>query len=406
MSRSENSSVIVSVARTPFARLNGALSSLSAVELGAHAIREALIRACVDPSSVDHLTMGMVLQAGAGQIPSRQAGLLAGLPVEVPSVTVNKVCASGLVAIAMADQQIRLGDGEIHVAGGMESMTGAPYLLPKGRSGLRLGHGQALDAMMHDGLTCAIHHVAMGVHGDTTAAEFGQAREALDAWAARSHQRAHAAMQSGVMACEIAALTIPGKKGASTEVRDDESVRADSTSETLARLRPAFTPDGLITAGNAPGISDGACALVIMSESRAHALGHRPIARIVGHARVAQEARYLSTVPGLAARRLLERHGLRAEAIDRFEINEAFAAVTLKSTEILADGDPGLLEAVRARTNVHGGAIALGHPIGASGARIVASLALEMQREGLRYGIAAICSGAAQGDAVLLERLS
>ena len=406
MSRSENSSVIVSVARTPFGKLNGSLAVLSAVELGAHVIREALVRACLDPTLVDHLTMGMVLQAGAGPIPSRQAGLAAGLPVEVPSLTINKVCASGLVAIAMADQQIRLGDGDIHVAGGMESMTGAPYLLPRGRSGLRMGHGQVIDAMMHDGLTCAIHHVAMGVHGDTTAAEFAQSREDLDAWAARSHQRAHAAMLSGVMGAEIAAVSIPGKKGATVEVRDDEAVRADSTADTLARLRPAFTPDGVITAGNAPGISDGACALVVMSEARARELGHRPLARILGHARVAQEARYLSTAPGLAARKLLERHGLGVGEVDRFEINEAFAAVTLRSTEILADGDSGLLAAIRERTNVHGGAIALGHPIGASGARIVGSLALELQREGLRYGIASICSGAAQGDAILLERVS
>ena len=406
MSRSDSASVIVSMARTPFGKLNGALGSLSAVELGAHAIREALQRAGLAPEQVDQVLMGMVIQAGSGQIPSRQASLRAGLPVTVPSLTLNKVCASGMVAITMADQLIRLRDGEIIVAGGMESMTDSPYLMPRGRSGLRMGHGQVLDAMMHDGLTCAIHHVSMGVHGDTTAAEFAQTRLELDTWAARSHRLAHVAVQSGVMAAEIAPVSIPGKKGTTLVVQEDEGIRADSTPDSLGRLRPAFTPEGLITAGNAPGISDGACALVIMSESRAMALGLKPLARIVAHARVAQEPRYLSTVPGLAALEVLERAGLTAVDIDRFEINEAFAAVTLKSTEMLAKGDPGLLSAIRDRTNVTGGAIALGHPIGASGARIVGTLALELVRQGLQRGVAAICSGAAQGDAILIERVS
>ncbi|HEY9856202.1 MAG TPA: acetyl-CoA C-acetyltransferase [Stenomitos sp.] len=398
--------VIVSTARTPFGKLSGSLSNFTAPELGALVIREALSRAGVAPETVDNVLMGIVLQAGVGQIPSRQAAMKAGVPAHVASLTINKVCASGMRAVTLADQLAKVEDGEIFVAGGMESMTNAPYMLKKARGGYRMGHGEILDGMMHDGLTCAFHHVAMGVHGDTTAAEFGQSREEMDAWSARSHQLAHAATTSGRFAPEIVGVEVPvGKNKPPVTFDQDESIRPDSNVETLAKLKPAFTKDGVITAGNAPGISDGAAALVVMTERKAHALGLKPLAAIVGHAKVGLEPQYLSTVPGLAIQKALAKTGLALDQMDLFEINEAFAAVTLRSTEILAEGDQGKLASLRERTNVNGGAIALGHPIGASGARIVASLAHELNRRGARYGVAAICSGAAQGDAVILERI-
>lgn len=399
--------VIVATARTPFGKLSGALRDFTAPDLGAHVIRAALSRAGVDPDTVDNVLMGIVLQAGVGQIPSRQAAIKAGVPPHVASLTLNKVCASGMRAVTLADQLARVEDGEIFVAGGMESMTNAPYMLPKARGGYRMGHGEVLDGMMHDGLTCAFHHVAMGVHGDTTALEFGQSREEMDAWSARSHRLAHEATVSGRMAAEIVPVEVPvGKNKPNVTFGADESIRPDSSPEALAKLRPAFTKDGVITAGNAPGISDGAAALVLMTERKAHALGLKPLAAIVGHAKVGLEPRYLSSVPGLAIQKALAKAGLTVDQLDLLEINEAFAAVTLRSTELLAAGDAGLLSALRDRTNVNGGAIALGHPIGASGARIVASLAHELAGRKARYGVAAICSGAAQGDAVILERLS
>lgn len=398
--------VIVSTARTPFGKLSGALKDFTAPQLGAHVIREALKRAGVEAATVDNVLMGIVLQAGVGQIPSRQASIGAGLPPAVPSLTLNKVCASGMRAVTLADQLQRVGDGEIFVAGGMESMTHAPYLLKQGRSGYRMGHGEILDDLMYDGLTCAFHHVAMGVHGDTTARELGQSREEMDAWSARSHQLAHAAAQEGRLAPEIAPIEVTiSKKQPPILVAADESVRPDCTPEALAKLRPAFTPDGVITAGNAPGINDGAAALVLMKESKAKALDLAPLAAIVGHAKVGLDPRYLSTAPGEAILKVLAQTGLSARQLDLLEINEAFAAVTLHSTQMLAAGDAGLLHELRERTNVNGGAIAFGHPIGASGARIVATLTRELARRGGRYGVAAICSGAAQGDAILLERL-
>ncbi len=399
--------VIVSTARTPFGKLSGALSSFTAPELGALVIREALSRAGVAPETVDNVLMGIVLQAGVGQIPSRQAAMKAGVPAHVASLTLNKVCASGMRAVTLADQLARVEDGEIFVAGGMESMTNAPYMLKKARGGYRMGNGEILDGMMYDGLTCAFHNVAMGVHGDTTAAEFGQSREEMDEWAARSHRLAHEATEAGRMAAEILPLEVTvGRNKPPVTVSRDESIRPDSNLEALSKLRPAFTKDGVITAGNAPGISDGAAALVVMTERKAHELGLKPLAAIVGHAKVGEEPRYLSTVPGLAIQKALAKAGLTVDQLDLLEINEAFAAVTLRSTELLANGDAGLKAALRERTNVNGGAIALGHPIGASGARIVASLAHELNRRGGRYGVAAICSGAAQGDAVILERIS
>lgn len=398
--------VIVSSARTPFGKLGGALKDFTSPQLGALVIREAVKRAGVNPEHIDNVLMGIVLQGGVGQVPSRQAAIHGGLPAAIPSLTLNKVCASGMRAITLADQLQRVGDGEIFVAGGMESMTNAPYFLKQARSGYRMGNGELIDGMMFDGLTCAFHHVPMGVHGDTTAREFDQSRESMDEWAARSHKLAYGAHHDGRLSAEMMTISVPtGKKDPPLDFSRDESVRADSDLAALSKLRPAFTPDGLITAGNAPGISDGACALVLMSERKAHEMGLKPLAVIINHAKVGLEPAYLSSAPALAIQKALAQAELTIDQIDLFEINEAFAAVTLHSTELLAEGDAGRLALIREKTNVNGGAIAFGHPIGASGARITAALAHELGRRGNRYGVAAICSGAAQGDAIILERM-
>ena len=387
-------SVIVSAARTPFGRFGGALAVKSAVELGAEAVREALVRAGLDGSDVDQVLLGMVLQGGAGQVPSRQAARLAGLPWETPSLTVNKVCASGLRAVTLADALIRAGDIDVAVAGGMESMSNAPYALPKARNGFRMGDGVAIDLMTHDGLRCAFHNVHMAVHGSTVAKEYGITREAQDAWSLRSHQRAVAAIESGKFAEEIVPITLVGKKG-STTVDTDEAPRKDTSLEKLAALSPVFTKDGTVTAGNAPGVNDGAAALVVMSEERAEQLGKTPLAYILGYAEAGAEAAYIATTPALAIQKLLQKTGYQLADIDLFEVNEAFAAVTLTSGQMLGwDED---------KVNVNGGAVALGHPIGASGARILMTLIYELRRRGGGLGIAAICSGAAQGDAILVE---
>ncbi|WP_018133030.1 acetyl-CoA C-acetyltransferase [Effusibacillus pohliae] len=386
--------VIVSAARTPFGRFGGALAPLSAVELGAVAIRGALERAGVSPDQVEEVLMGMVLQGGAGQIPSRQAAVKAGLPWSTPTETINKVCASGMRAVTLADQIIRSGDADVVVAGGMESMSNAPYALPNGRWGMRMGDGPLLDLMIYDGLRCAFHDVHMAVHGSVVAAEFGITREAQDAWALRSHQRAIAAIEAGRMAEEIVPVEVPGKKGA-TVVDTDEAPRRDTSLEKLAALPPVFKQDGTITAGNAPGVNDGAAALVLMSEERAKAEGKQPLAKILGHAEVAAEAPYIATTPALAIQKLLQKTGYQLSGIDLFEVNEAFAAVTLTSGKIIGWDEE--------KVNVNGGAIALGHPIGASGARIIGALVYELRRRGGGLGIAAICSGAAQGDAILLR---
>lgn len=387
-------SVIVSAARTPFGRFGGALAAKSAVELGAEAVREALVRAQLDGTEVDQVLLGMVLQGGAGQVPSRQAARLAGLPWETPSLTVNKVCASGLRAVTLADALIRAGDIDVAVAGGMESMSNAPYALPKARNGFRMGDGVAIDLMTHDGLQCAFHNVHMAVHGSTVAKEYGITREAQDAWSLRSHQRAVAAIESGKFAEEIVPITLVGKKGTTT-VDTDEAPRKDTSLEKLAALSPVFTKDGTVTAGNAPGVNDGAAALVVMSEERAEQLGKTPLAYILGYAEAGAEAAYIATTPALAIQKLLQKTGHQLADIDLFEVNEAFAAVTLTSGQMLGwDED---------KVNVNGGAVALGHPIGASGARILMTLIYELRRRGGGLGIAAICSGAAQGDAILVE---
>ncbi|HEY8495697.1 MAG TPA: acetyl-CoA C-acyltransferase, partial [Limnochordales bacterium] len=344
------STVILAGARTPFGVFGGSLKDVPATQLGAAAIRAALSRADVPGEQVDNVIMGMVVQAGAGQIPSRQASIGAGLPVTVTSETINKVCASGMRAINWGDVLIRAGEAEIVVAGGMENMSRGPYLLPGARFGHRLGHGQVLDATVHDGLWCAFHDVHMGHHGERMAREFGVSREEQDAWAYRSHVRAIAAIDSGRMALETTPVEVPDGRGGVRVFDTDEAPRRDTSPEKLARLRPAFTPDGCITAGNAPGINDGAAALVLMSEERARAEGRRPLARIRSFATVSAEPPYLATVPHLASEKALAKAGLRREDIGLVEINEAFAVVTLVSMR-LGQWDPEIV-------NVNGGAIA------------------------------------------------
>jgi acetyl-CoA C-acetyltransferase len=385
---------IVSYARTPFGRFGGALASKSAVELGAIAIQGAMQRAGLGPERIDEVIMGMVLQAGAGQIPSRQAARLAGFPWETPSLTVNKVCASGLASVVLADSRIRAGDIEAAVAGGMESMSNAPYALPGTRFGLRMGDGAVVDLMIHDGLQCAFHNVHMAVHGSRVAAEYGITRGEQDEYALRSHQRALAAIDSGRMAEEIVPVEVSSRRQTLC-VDSDEAPRRDTSLDNLAALSPVFDENGTITAGNAPGVNDGAAALVVMAEDVARANGIEPLAYLLGHAQVAAEAAYIATTPALAIQKLLTKTGHRLADIDLFEVNEAFAAVVLTCGRML-DWD---LE----RVNVNGGAIALGHPIGASGARILGTLIYELRRRGGGLGVAAICSGAAQGDAVLVE---
>ncbi len=386
--------VIVSTTRTPFGRFGGVLSPLAAVDLGAAAIRGAMERAGVSPEQVDEVIMGMVLQGGAGQIPSRQAARKAGLPWTTPTETINKVCASGMRAVTLADQIIRSGDASVVVAGGMESMSNAPYILPKARWGMRMGDAPAIDLMAYDGLRCAFHDVHMAVHGSNVAAEFGITREAQDAWALRSHHRALAAMDEGRMQDEIIPVEVPGKKEA-VLVDTDEGPRRNTSLEQLAALAPVFKKDGTVTAGNAPGVNDGAAALVLMAEERVKADGMKPLATILGHAEVGADAPYIATTPALAIQKLLAKTGYKLSDIELFEVNEAFAAVTLTSGKMIGWDDE--------KVNVNGGAIALGHPIGASGARIIGALVHELRRRGGGLGIAAICSGAAQGDAILVR---
>ncbi|WML24962.1 acetyl-CoA C-acetyltransferase [Neobacillus sp. OS1-33] len=386
--------VIVSAARTPFGKFGGALKDMQAVELGGIAIREALVRAGIEGDQVDEVIMGMVLQGGAKQIPSRQAARKAGLPWEVQTETINKVCASGLRSVTLADQIIRANDADVIVAGGMESMSNAPYLLPNVRWGLRMGDGKATDLILNDGLTDAFDGLHMAVHGSKVAAEYEISREAQDSWALRSQQRAIEAMKNGNFDEEIVPVLLTQRKGEPIVIDKDEAPR-ETTIEQLQKLPPVFTKDGSITAGNAPGLNDGAGAMVLMSDEKAAQQGIKPIATILGHAAVGQEAPYIATTPGLAINKLLKKTGYTIDQIDLFEVNEAFAAVTLTSEKI-AGYD---LEKV----NVNGGAIAFGHPIGASGARIIMTLVYELQRRGGGLGIAAICSGAAQGDAILVE---
>ena len=388
-------SVIVAGARTPIGRFRGAFAGSRAVDLGAIAIRAALERAGVEPGQVDYTIMGHVLQAGTGQITSRQAAIAAGIPKEIPAITINKVCLSGMSAIATADQMIRAGEVEMVVAGGMESMTNAPFLLPQAREGSRLGNSPLVDAMIRDGLWCSFEDQHMGAGTDAISAELGVSREDQDAWAARSHGRAHAAWEDGRLAEEVVSVEIPKRKGDPLVVARDEGIRPDTSPETLAGLAPAFGADGTVTAGNASQISDGAAAVVVTSEETASRLGLEPLAEIVAYGMSADRFPSLHTVPALAMGAALRKAGLRTEDLALVEINEAFAAVALHASRML-----GLDEAI---VNVNGGAVALGHPIGASGARIVLSLAHEMRRRRVDVGGAAICGGGGQGDALLLR---
>jgi acetyl-CoA C-acetyltransferase len=393
---SSTRSVIVAGARTPTGKFRGAFSNLKAVELGAQAIRSAVERAGIAGEQVDYTIMGHVLQAGAGQITSLQASIGAGLPKDVPAITVNKVCLSGMSAIAMADQMIRAGEIEVAVAGGMESMTNAPYVLSKGREGTRLGDSELIDSMIHDGLWSSFLDQHMGEGTDEVSAELGLSREEQDAWAARSHERAHAAWESGCMAEEVVPVEAPQRRGPAVTVDRDEGIRPDTTPEKLAGLAPAFRADGTITAGNASQISDGACAVVVMSAERAHELGVTPLAEIVAYGMSSDRYPSLHTVPAMALERALKRSGLAASDLGLVEINEAFAAVPIHSARLLGVDD--------AIVNVNGGAVALGHPIGASGSRIVLTLLMEMRRRDVELGGAAICGGGGQGDALVLRR--
>lgn len=392
-----NKTVILEGARTPFGRFGGALSTLSASDLGAIAIKEALSRGGVKKEAIDEVIIGTVLQAGQGQIPSRQAATKAGLSWNIKTETINKVCASGMRSVTLADQLIRLGDEEVIVAGGMESMSNAPYYLPKGRFGLKMGDAELVDGMIYDGLSCSFSpdRVHMGTYGNRTADEFELSREQQDEWAYRSHKLAIEAIDKGYFSQEIAPVEVPQRRGEPRIVEVDEAPRRDTSVETLAKLRPAFGKDGTITAGNAPGVNDGACALVLMNEERAVKEGKAPLATIVGHAEVAIEPENFPQTPGLVINKLLEKTGKSLEEVDLFEINEAFSAVALASSAI-AKLDPN-------KVNVNGGAVALGHPIGASGARIILTLAYELKRRGGGLGIASICSGGGQGDAIMIE---
>jgi acetyl-CoA C-acetyltransferase len=388
-----NGSVIVAGARTPMGRLLGSLKGFSATDLGGVAIKAALERSGVAPDQVDYVIMGQVLQAGAGQITARQAAVKAGIPMAVPALTVNKVCLSGIDAIALADQLIRAGEFEVVVAGGMESMTNAPHLLMGSREGVKYGDWRMIDAMAFDALTCAFDECAMGESTERHNTRYALTREEQDAFSARSHQRAAAAADR--IAEEIAPVTIPQRKGDPIAFATDEGIRADTTEESLARLRPAFAKDGTITAGNASQISDGAAAVVVMSRAKAEELGLTWLAEIGAHGVVAGPDASLQEQPANAILRACEKEGIAVADVDLFELNEAFASVGIVSTRKL-----GVSEEI---VNVNGGAIALGHPVGMSGARIVLSLALELRRRGGGIGAAALCGGGGQGDALLVR---
>jgi acetyl-CoA C-acetyltransferase len=386
--------VILGGARTPFARLGGGLASLTAVDLGVKAVGEAIARSGVSKDDIGHVMMGQVLQAGAGQNPARQVGMGAGLDRTVTAETINRVCGSGLRAVVLADMQIRLGEESVVVAGGMESMSNAPYALPKARAGYRMGNGELVDLMMNDGLMCAIDHVSMGIHGGTVSDEEGVTREEQDEWAYRSHQRALSAIDGGRMAEEIVAVEVPGKKGSVT-VDTDEGPRRDTSMEALAKLKPAFAANGTVTAGNAPGVNDGAAAMIVAADSWAQERGLAPMATILATGQAAWDAPYLAFTPEMAIREALGKTDLSMDDIDLFEINEAFASVAIISGRRLGI-DPEKL-------NVNGGAVALGHPIGASGSRLVLAAIHELRRRGGGIAAVGICSGGGQGDAMILR---
>ena len=378
--------VILSAVRTPFGKLGGALAGYQATELGAIAIGTGLGRAGVEPGEVQYVIMGQVLQGGAGQAPARQAAIGAGLPIEVPADTINKVCASSIRAVEIADSMIRAGDAEVIVTGGMESMSNAPYILKQARFGYRLGDGTLIDLMTHDGLTSTFDGLHMVAQASFVSRELGIPREDQDAWAYRSHQRAAAAQDAGRFEDEIVAVG---------DVTADESVRRDTTLEKLAALKPVFDPDGTTTAGNAPGVNDGASCVVVTSEEWARRRGLEPLATVIGQGYVADEPAFLARTPARAGAMALERAGKSIDDVERVEINEAFASVAWNSTRLLGADEE--------KVNVNGGAVALGHPIGASGGRILGTMVHELRRNGGGLGLAAICSGGGQGDALLIE---
>jgi len=391
-------SVICSIARTPLGRFGGVFASLPAVHLGGVAIAAALERAGLAPDRVDEVYFGHVIQAGTGQIGARQAAFRAGIPMTVPSTTINKVCLSGMTAIALADKDIRLGEATFVVAGGMESMTNAPYAFPAGRYGARMGQSPMVDLMEHDGLFCAFDNCLMGATSDQRNAELGIGREEQDEWAAASHRLAAAAAASGAFDAEIAPVAVPQRKGDPVIVAADEGIRPDSTAEALAKLRPAFAKEGTITAGNASQISDGAAALVVADRAAAEAAGMPILAEVVAYGQAAGPDATLHERPAQALQQALDRAGLTVADLDLAEINEAFASVALWSTRLL--GLP------REKVNVHGGAVALGHPLGATGARIVVALINALRRTGGRLGAATLCGGGGQGDALIVRLVS
>jgi acetyl-CoA C-acetyltransferase len=391
-------SVIVSAARTPIGKLSGALGGFSGADLGGIAIKAALARGGIDADQIDYVLMGQVLQAGTGQITARQAAQAAGIPMTVPAMTVNKVCLSGINAVYLADQMIQSGDAEVVVAGGMESMTNAPYLLPKAREGYRMGNGELVDSMIGDGLWCAFDAVHMGTGTEKYAGQVGGiTRDLQDELAAKSHERAAAAQKEGRFADEITPVEIPQRKGDPIVVDTDEGVRPGTTAETLGNLKPAFGKDGTITAGNASQISDGGAALVVTSREKAEELGVQPLAELIGYGMVAGPDPSLLTQPSRAIKRALEQADLGVGDIDLFELNEAFAAVGIASMRDLGINDDVV--------NVNGGAIALGHPVGMSGARVVLTIINELRRRGGGTGAAALCGGGGQGDAALIRTL-
>ncbi|TDC58067.1 acetyl-CoA C-acetyltransferase [Actinomadura sp. KC345] len=390
-----STSVIVAGARTPIGRLMGSLKDFSAADLGAHAIKAALERAGVSGDQVQYVILGQVLQAGAGQIPSRQAAVKAGIPMNVPSITINKVCLSGLDAIALADQLIRAGEFDIVVAGGMESMTRAPHLLPKSRGGYKYGSVEVLDHMAYDALTDAFDGIAMGESTEHHNAKLNISREEQDEFSARSHQRAAEAIKNGVFDDEIAPVEIPQRRGEPVVFSADEGVRGDTTAEGLAKLRPAFSKDGTITAGSSSQISDGAAAVVVMSKAKAEELGLTWLAEIGAHGNVAGPDNSLQSQPSNAIKHALGKAGLTVGDLDLVEINEAFASVGIQSMRDLGVGPE--------KVNVNGGAIAVGHPVGMSGARIVLHLAYELNRRGGGLGAAGLCGGGGQGDGLLIR---
>jgi acetyl-CoA C-acetyltransferase len=388
------SSVILGTARTPFGKMGGGLSSLDATDLGGTVIEAALDRSGVAPEQVEQVVFGQVLQAGQGQIPSRQAQIKGGIPKEVPSETINKVCASGMRSLGLADQAIRCGDSNVAVTGGMESMSQAPYLLPNARFGFRMGDVQALDAMTHDGLTNPFTEKQMINEASEVGNELEITRVDMDRFAERSHRLAHEATEAGRLAEEIVGVTVKSRKGEST-VEADEAIRPQTTLETLAGLKAIGGPDATHTAGNAPGVNDGAGAIVVASEEWAEKEGKTPLARILSYGTVADDFPYLAKTPANASKLALEKIGKSPEDVDLWEINEAFASVALNSVRMLGVDEE--------KVNVNGGAIALGHPIGASGSRIVGALVHELRRRGGGLGVAAICSGGGQGDAIVVE---